>query len=339
MRKVRIPLAHFSILLLLACQDVATVPTDPHTSAFLSAGAEQQNGSITDLGTLGGRLSWAHDINSRGQVVGISTLAGDNEQHAVLWQSGKIIDLGQAGVQSEAYGINGVGDIVGHIENRPTVWRTDGSVVELGAFGAAQDISENGQIVGFARVQDGTYHATLWEGGRTVDLGTLGGPHSVAHAINARGQIVGESEVLSRAGPRAFIWEDGLIRDIGTLGGCCSIALGINAAGEVVGWSALADGTAHAFLWWNGKMTDLGTLGGTNSEATDITNSGYLVGSSGNEEDEMDLAFVRIGTRMIALPTLGDCCGVASAINEKGQVVGGSQLDGSTTHATMWTFD
>ena len=76
-----------------------------------------------------------------------------------------------------------------------------------------------------------------------TDLGTLpGGDFSVAEGINARGQVVGESNTASGA-THAFLWEDGRMTDLGTLPGGGE-AHGINARGQVVGHS-----NGHAVLW------------------------------------------------------------------------------------------
>ena len=47
----------------------------------------------------------------------------------------------------------------------------------------------------------GVRHAFLWQGGKLIDLGTLGGKESEAAAINERGQIVGGSD--TRTGSHA----------------------------------------------------------------------------------------------------------------------------------------
>jgi probable HAF family extracellular repeat protein len=70
---------------------------------------------ITDLGTLpGGDFSVAHDINSRGQVVGFSETASGGF-HAFLWEDGRMTDLGTlpGGFESVAHGINARGQVVG----------------------------------------------------------------------------------------------------------------------------------------------------------------------------------------------------------------------------------
>src|SRR3989344_220377 len=70
------------------------------------------NGSILDLGTLGGGESWAYGINASGQVVGWS---GSTSffQHAFLYSNGSMQDIGTLWYQSEARGINSIGQIVG----------------------------------------------------------------------------------------------------------------------------------------------------------------------------------------------------------------------------------
>lgn len=51
-----------------------------------------RNGRMTDL-TLSGTIGGSGLINSRGQSIGDSTLAGDLEDHAFMWSVGKVHDL------------------------------------------------------------------------------------------------------------------------------------------------------------------------------------------------------------------------------------------------------
>jgi probable HAF family extracellular repeat protein len=93
-----------------------------------------ENGTVVDLGTLGGSRSQATGINSKGQVVGWST-TNDAETHAFLWENGVMIDLGTLG----------------------------------GSSSQAQDINEVGQIVGFSSLAgDAVVHATMWIIGPSV---------------------------------------------------------------------------------------------------------------------------------------------------------------------------
>jgi probable HAF family extracellular repeat protein len=69
---------------------------------------------MVSVGTLGGPATSIFDLNDRRQVVGVSTLA-TGEAHAVVWDNGKLIDLGTlpGGNNSDAVAINRRGQIAG----------------------------------------------------------------------------------------------------------------------------------------------------------------------------------------------------------------------------------
>lgn len=202
-----------------------------------------RDGTMTDLGTLGGPFSYAADINPRGDVVGWSaTDAG--VPHAYIWRDGVMTELAMlpGGIGSLAYGINPAGDVVG--------W----------SWGSIH-----------------LHVAVLWRNGVPRTLEGLGDGASEAIAINPRGDVAGWSDVAGTREQHAFIWRDGVMTDLGTLGGANSNPTGINARGDVVGWSETAGGELHAFLWRDGVMTDL-TPGATVAFAEGIDDAGEIVG-------------------------------------------------------------
>lgn len=186
---------------------VAGTPTPFH--AFLWA-----NGTITDLGTLGGLNSNAFALNSAGQVVGGSAVLESDGRRAFIWANGVMSQLGTLG----------------------------------GGFDGAASINSSGEIAGTSTLPTRENRAVLWTDGVIRDLGTLGGANSQAYDINDAGQVVGSSET-SYGESHALLWENGVMKDLGTLGGGYSVAEGINDAGQIVGASTTATGEAHATLW------------------------------------------------------------------------------------------
>jgi len=75
-----------------------------------------RNGSIVDLGTLGGSYSAAVDINERGAVVDYSQMAEGAGDHAFIWRTGRLIDLSPLPGFSNSYAtsVNDRGDVVGY---------------------------------------------------------------------------------------------------------------------------------------------------------------------------------------------------------------------------------
>ena len=134
--------------------------------------------SILDLGTLGGDYSLALGINSRNDVIGISTTDEADERHAFL----KSVPL-----------TNFFRGLRRFLPFRP--------MQDLGTLGGDRsypnDLNYSRQVVGFSSAPLTATpapvfvdHAFLWEGGFMTDLTPEEGK-SEAIAINASGQVVG----------------------------------------------------------------------------------------------------------------------------------------------------
>jgi probable HAF family extracellular repeat protein len=277
----------------------------------LVAGVSQaviwQQGLVQRLGTLGGNMSEAADLNDAGVVVGVAELA-DLSVHAFRWiATNGMVDLGTLGgpdPYSTATAINAPGIIVGAslvpdgtLETIHAVRWAGGSPIDLGTLGGrnsgATGINRWGWIVGQAETATGESHAALWVGRGVVDLGTLGGPMSGAYAINDTGVVVGFSWTAGyQAGspPLAFRWT--IARGLQALPSlpapyvACS-ALAINRRGQIVGACDTERPfdlePVHAVLWDpHGQVTDLNTLIEPNGwlliGATGVNQAGHIVG-------------------------------------------------------------
>jgi len=128
-----------------------------------------ENGKATDLGNLGGQTGQAggnaaYDVNTRGEVVGGSDLAGDTTFHAFLW--------------TRKTGMQDLGTLSG----------------DLASNGIS--INESGSVVGVSLDANFNPRAFLWEKRVMTDLNTLVAGDSplyllTACSINSRGEITG----------------------------------------------------------------------------------------------------------------------------------------------------
>jgi probable HAF family extracellular repeat protein len=95
-----------------------------------------------------------------------------------------------------------------------------------------------------------------------TDLDTLGGENSVAYAINASGQVTGQSQT-NTGEYHGFLYSNGVMTDLGTGQGLYSSGLAINASGQVTGAvniQATSGYATHAFVYKDGVMSDLNDL-------------------------------------------------------------------------------
>jgi probable HAF family extracellular repeat protein len=307
--------------------------------------------ALVDLGPISGDDASHFQINNLGQIIGTSN------GHPFLWHDGKVDPL------STLWYHNGRGGGIGNTGvyavtcysdagNPHAFWFRSGIHLMKGLpgyhFTVARGIADNGWIVGTAQHSGSDLtgaeiaRAVLWTGqGRTRDLGTLGGRHGAAYAVNAAGQIVGKADLpLDADGSRpthAFLWQNGVMHDLGTLGGSNSFAYAVNDRGEAAGFSQIAGDTArHACLWQDGTPIDLGVLqGDTTSEAHGINGRGQVVGTSDSVPNAGDNRAVlwQDGTAIDLNKSVRSLGGWhlddAMAINDSGLVVGKGRVGGA----------
>jgi probable HAF family extracellular repeat protein len=282
------------------------------------AAASQHPYRLVDPGTFGGPQSFlnlpAVPLTSSGALLGTadtSTHDADYPKcnpfmvgfpdryltHAFAWRSGRLRDLGA---------------LPGN--NSSAVFEVNGSGVGAGMSETAITDPHTGWPAD---------HAVLFKGGQVIDLGTLrGGYESQATDINDRGQVSGFGSngtrdkysffnVFGGPGPcgpsgwgtqaRSFVWRNGVMRDIGTLGGPDAVMTTQNARGQITGQS------------WTSA---------TPNPATGIPTLDPFLWTDG---------------RMRDLGTLGGTIGFANWLNNRGEVVGASDLaEDQTNHPFLW---
>ncbi len=241
---------------------------------------------MVDLGTLGGTFSQALAISNRGQVVGTSTLSGDSQTRAFVWDQGKLTALPplNGSMFSEGIDVNDAGTVVGQSDGVAVVWQ-NGRPRSLGTLGGvsgfATGINPSGVIVGNGSTPSGDFHGWVFKNGVMIDLGGFGGASSSADGINSQGDIVGHFEIAPGNPHGYLLSSSGVFRDLGALAGGSSNANAIANSGLVAGEGSSAN-TVHALLWdYNRAIVDLGVLPGSNfSSASSVNSAGTVVGVS-----------------------------------------------------------
>jgi probable HAF family extracellular repeat protein len=226
-----------------------------------------QNGVMTPLPTLrdkydhSGNNGQAYQINTYGIAVGSSENANTDSSCPGLPSS------------PQAYEFKPVVWYTPFFRARPIVYELE--TISGDPDGVAYAINDSGQAVGgtgtcgvFNSINENNLvprHAVLWQDGRPIDLGNLGGDGHFngifATGLNNVGQVVGVSDTTGDASFHGFLWQDGHISDLGPLpGDSYSYATSISSDGLVLGLSLDASFNLRAVIWQDGKITNLNDL-------------------------------------------------------------------------------
>ena len=297
---------------------------------------------VTDVGDLGGGETIASSINSSGQIVGTSYLAGHalgnacDERRGFQYENGvmselpslpgtkfavasRVNDRGDVTGTNYVYGSDSSctgGCFPGSCEIQTPVLVSNDLPIDLSApapwyAGVANGVNSRGQVVGWSRKSDlpnsRTWHAFLWESGVRTDLGTLDKDWSIATGINDDGLVVGYSQLVEGGGVwYGFRWNGGVMTRLPALGAnTYNGANEVNAAGEAVGWSGPNSNEARpVFFPSSGGVLDLGSLGGTQGSAFALNDRGSVVGYSRTAGDQSRHAFLHRDNRLWDLNAL-----------------------------------
>jgi len=247
--------------------------------------------------------------------------------------------------QSGGVAQSGSNGIVPNYASRAATGTGSGyTVAVLGSLGgtnsAANSINDRGWPMGTSFLSGNmTMHAALWQRGKVIDLGTLGGPNSAVEwpVENDLGYVSGISETDHK-----------------------------DPLGESTSWSCHAflpdngssGDTCLGFVWYQGHMHRLPTLGGNNGYGAGMNEGTEIVGWAETTRHDptcvapqvlqfLPAVWDAVSRQVTALPTITidgktDPDGAATAVNRAGDVVGISGLcyqavgSFSAEHALIW---
>lgn len=196
-------------------------------------------------------------------------------------------------------------------------------------------VNDFGVVAGSYTLSSGALHASLWAFGRQLDLGTLGSGAGLSSRVqwpvkNLLGLISGIS-LTDQPDPNKEGWSCGFFLNNPTFNVCLGFV-----------WDPISG------------MRPLPTLGGTNGFATGTNNLAQTVGWAENTVHDPSCISPQVlqfkpvvwGPRRKQIQALplpeGDTSGAATAINDRGQIVGisgscGFAVGGPTgKHAVLW---
>ncbi len=179
---------------------------------------EWTNGQLTILPGLGpGSIAGAAAVNEAGDAAGYSWSAQNSlPEHAVLWQSGRPVDVSPSPFAgSEAYALNSQDAVVGGVCVQTSDPCTDGAWITAdgvsaidalatgGEGGVATGINDHWMIVGRGQQPNQAWEPWVVFNGRQYDLNTLLAPGTTGWQITAPAGVNNLGDIIATANDTA----------------------------------------------------------------------------------------------------------------------------------------
>ncbi len=232
----------------------------------------------------------ARDLNENGQVTGWMKNTSTNMYYPFRYTystntTEQLYDLSSN--RGIGFGINDDGVIAGWgtITNSRARYWEGSTVYDIGTmpertYTSAQDINNNGYILGYGYELDYQYLPFIWNGSTKTILDTLSGSLTKGVRINDNNMIVGYSEDSSGDIHAVYWLGDLSIHDLNPASGTVSEATDLDSTGtQIVGYV-----DSQAAVWIDQVYYDLtsslvnNTEGWTLTTATSVNDYGMIVG-------------------------------------------------------------
>lgn len=254
-----------------------------------------------------------------GSVAGLVDVLSVDDDYTVAGYVARDLSFGSVPL-SGVSGLNNRAQVIGSYDSegtaKPVLWQSGGAteiatLSDSGSSSYAVDINDAGAVLGWSNTPEGVTRFLSQDGHVEATAGEV-------WALNDLGHTVGDA-----------LYADGARTEVPSLGNGPSEARGVNENDHATGFARPAPSGLHPFLWTGGALTDLGTFGGPAGQGLDINERDQIVGWM-HDASIRERPFLYDQGQLVDLGSVtGAAFGVATSINNRGDIVGSDGVRGA----------
>lgn len=262
-----------------------------------------------------------------------------------------------SGINNAGEAVGGTGGAPGcGVSGCAVIWR-NATPTRLGVVAGeleseARGINNVGQIIGYVSITENVFQAVIWNNGTPALLPAPGSQYvqTMAASINDAGQVAGGAMTAYDAESVAVVW-NGLIPTTLRADINCQnegYATGINNAGLVVGGEACIYSVPVYWVGINATPLQVHPTtppgGASDGSASAVNDLGVIVGFSNDAENPSSAPIAATAWANGTVTNLGPFPAIqgdsyATAVNNRGVLVGQSAFNVFLYHAAVWSLN